>query len=271
MKYAVTILCLMLAGLALAQNRYSKTSTLINGALRMDARGATLPVYAYENNVVWHEFNYADGTNYYGYMPSAYNGYATNVGVNPTVSGNAAIFDGVNDFIMGNTTFTALNNKTGMTMCAWVKTKGTNYDSTVFTTISALASYGKSGGVTLRVIPLGKVRALFSDKDVATNYYYTTDNSVVVSGTWTHVAAWVGLDKTNMAIYVDGIEKVATKTSTMVTPHAFVASRPYRIGVSFNSGGPAFFMNGSVAHVSAYDQILSSNEIYQLSQQRKYE
>jgi hypothetical protein len=189
----------------------------------------------------------------------------TNVGATRGVTGkigDAFSFDGVNDYGNIDAALTPLASTTEGTCSAWVKP----VDATP-ASVQIIMSFGDTSSATLmqfRVQTDGVFRAVLTNGP--NQWLVDTNSAVFSSGVWTHVA--IVQNSISPKLYLDGTFVPQTVSVTTDTT-AWFNSAPLidngRIGAAnFNSGGDAFFFDGSVDKVRIYDKSLTAEQIYMI-------
>ena len=171
--------------------------------------------------------------------------------------GQAGNFDGVNDFIIGNTSPFGYPDTT-FTVSAWFKTytNGT----------TAIISEGGNSNAGWVLTTLGGVLNVILKNNVGGTVFSAVTSTTYGDGKWHHVVATITTNTTNYllndtTIYVDGVSKTLTKTPTNTTNYSDSAD-VWTIGA--RNAGASLFWKDVIDDVRIYNRALSTTTVSEL-------
>jgi len=201
------------------------------------------------------------GTTWYDLSGNGNNGTLTNGPTYTGVSKDAAIdFDGVNDYVNLNTTFSSIvSSSLPSTWNAWVNVVSSSSNRTI------IGSAWANGGVHMRLTgsshaPQDRVRFLhFTDGSNGTGF----DSSLTFTSGWQNFTAIYngnGLVYSNFKFYLNG-QEAATTDPTFGSPTVVPTTQTFSVG----RGGTEdqAYYNSNIAQVSVYNRALTASEIQQ--------
>ncbi len=177
--------------------------------------------------------------------------------------GQAFMLDGTNDYveIPDNSNLTP----SSITLDAWVKPDVVSGNPPIVSKYNSNNPSVNGVSWVLLMFASGQVRFVVY-QDAAGNIArgIDTDNAVLSTGIWQHVAATFDLATQEIKIYVNGIEVPSTLISGASSTITSIAdsNTPVRIGTFVNSlGNFDAFWGGLIDEVDIYNRALSASEI----------
>ena len=188
------------------------------------------------------------------------NGTLTNGPTFDSGNGGSIDFDGVNDYVNLNTTFSSIvSSSLPSTWNAWVNVVSSSSNRTI------IGSAWANGGVHMRLTgsshaPQDRVRFLhFTDGSNGTGF----DSSLTFTSGWQNFTAIYngnGLVYSNFKFYLNG-QEAATTDPTFGSPTVVPTTQTFSVGRggTENEG----YYNSNIAQVSIYNRALTASEIQQ--------
>ena len=158
---------------------------------------------------------------------------------------------------------TGLDITGDISMAAWIKAESLTANGVIIGKFNAGASNERS--YNFLVINAGKLQATYSDDGTAgANHYlsFLTDNTVITTGTWYHVAVTFDISSETCVIYVDKVAKANTEqsgNSLGATLHNSTAD--FALGADFSAGTSRQFFDGKIDDAIIYNKLLTSANI----------
>ncbi len=168
------------------------------------------------------------------------------------VLGDALVFDGIDDYVLGSTSPFDFADTT-FTVSAWFKKSDAEYGMIV-------SEGGKNAGWFLAVYPTGQIKVLLKKSNSYDAYTAMTTNAYT-DGQWHHVAAVITTDTSgssgnNADIYVDG--NLVGVIHNKIGPYS-PSTTGWTIGT--REAGYNYFFKGIIDDVRIYNKALSADEI----------
>lgn len=196
--------------------------------------------------------SYTTGTTLYDLSGNRNNGTLTNGATYDVNNAGGIKFDGINDYIQGET---ILEPKTGLTISFWFIATGTpsNNDRNGGVIISSCPQY--NNGISICYSWLNK------NIGFSTMIYqllYTEKNSVLNNKIYYISCIW---DRFKQYIYIDGNLSIS-RVYTSIPVYSTTGERRFRIGMWGYTSFVRYF-NGKIFNLFMYDRGLSPQEILQ--------
>jgi len=169
--------------------------------------------------------------------------------VNDKQMGNVLYFDGINDYIDCNNTFSSLVNKS-KTFSAWVKFEN-------ITTEQRILNIGYNNALTAFAIGIAKTTANKAFVQYRKGTTATKESISLLNKNW-HLITAVQ-NNTNLYLYIDGVLENSDTNIDIVT---YISASTAKIGKYFDTSSNLFF-NGLINDIRIYNAALSSSQIKQ--------
>jgi len=193
------------------------------------------------------------------YSGNGNNGTASGNAVATTTAkyGNAALFDGTDDFVTIPTGAT-LSGKSQATIEAWIKAEAFGEEGVVF---GEETSTSQSSRLILRIATNGAIKFYYRDasQDPAGTVTTVTGNTTISANTWYHLAAVYNADSDVQEIYVNG--SLDIRTSNKIDKLGASATNGIKIGAM--PGGSANDFTGVIDDVKIYNLARTPDQIMQ--------
>lgn len=187
-----------------------------------------------------------------------------------SLSGGEFTFDGLDDKIGFGTEISSLNLTYPFSIDTWINVDPTGNTTTfrgIFTTsttptltqyygvwLQLGSAYNGSGNYKIGVGVGNGLNPGFSGRRS-----YSSDNEVIIGGTWCHVVATIDSGPT-FKLYVNGVEVSGTLSGT---GGALVWGSGTVTELGRQSGGYDYFFKGKISNLKFYNTLLSPNQVLQ--------
>jgi hypothetical protein len=195
------------------------------------------------------------GNTWYDLAYSGYNGTLTNGPMYNGDSGGAIVFDGVDDYVVRNS---SINTGQDFSVFAWIKPGTINVRNGI---VGNSYPYSSGSGWLFSTATNynGNLNTFFISIGSDNAYRIASNNSITLNS-WNYIGGTVTNGGQNIKLYSNGVETGYTAGS-LVTNTVNYSTQEFYVGRRYSANPEPF--NGSISIVQIYNRVLSASEILQ--------